>query len=109
MSDRADDLRVLRACVSEWDCKRDLAEDDGVDEPNWYEPFASMLADLENGKWDALTERQRAWVRGVHERLFDEPIYLNLHSAGKVPRGLREVPTPEVLTRRPLKPPSGRA
>jgi hypothetical protein len=100
-----DDRKLLRECLAEWD---ERPERD-IDEPNWRAPFQRMADDLDSGKWLRLTEKQSAWVAGVHEKLFDAPKYLNLHSAGKVPRGLREVATPEVLTRRPLKPPGGRA
>lgn len=51
-----------------------------------------------------LSDKQRAWVRGVYERLFDVPQYENLISSGKAPRG-REVPTPSVLQNLPKKPP----
>ena len=87
------DRMMLRECIEK-----------GNDEP-WVEPFENMLDDLDAEKWPTLTERQRAWVKGVHAKLFGEvPEYLNLVSSGRVPRG-RDVPTPEVLTRRPLKPP----
>lgn len=100
---RDEDLKLLRACVSEWETKSDLAD---IDEPNWFEPFREMLANLESGRYLALTEKQRAWVRGVHERLFDVPTYENLFSAGKVPRGgYGATPTPEVLKHLPKRPP----
>ena len=87
------DKLMLRECVEK-----------GNDEP-WVEPFENMLDDLDAEKWPALTERQRAWVKGVHEKICGgTPEYLNLVSSGRVPRG-REVPEPEVLKRRPLKPP----
>lgn len=88
------DRMMLRECLAR-----------ATDESEWGEAFESMLDDLDAEKWPTLTERQRAWVKGIHARLFGEkPEYLNLVSSGRVPRG-REVPTPEVLTRRPLKPP----
>jgi hypothetical protein len=107
VSNRDNDLALLRACIAEWYSKRDAAEDDGVEEPNWYEPFRGMLAGLTSGAWDALTEKQRRWVKGVHERLFDEPQYENLFSSGKVALGgYGKTPTPEVLKKPlPMKPP----
>lgn len=105
MNDLENDLRVLRACIARID-----EQPEDADKPDWYEPFSSMVDDLTASKWPSLTERQRAWVRGVHGRLFDEPQYENLWSSGKVPRGnYGKTPTPEVLQRRPLKPPGGRA
>jgi hypothetical protein len=98
-----DDLRMLRACIARYD------ESDSDDEPGWYRPFTRMLDDIESGKWKGLSVRQSQLVRGVHCRLFDEPTYENAWSAGRVPRGnYGKTPTPEVLLKRPLKPP-GRA
>lgn len=54
-----------------------------------------------------LSERQRAWVRGVYETVFDAPVYENLASSGNLCRG-REV---ELLVERmpkPKKPPARR-
>ena len=78
------DLKLLRACIGEWQSKREAAEEDDVDEPSWFEPFISMEADLVSGRWPCLTEKQRRWVKGVHEHLFDEPQYENLFSSGKL-------------------------
>jgi len=78
------------------------------------EAFADMRFDLQAyggmeipsaPKYHQLTDRQRQWVTAVHERLV--PAYENLVSRGLVPRG-REVPEPEVLKNRPLKPPTRR-
>ena len=55
----------------------------------------------------ALSDKQRQWVRGVYEKIFDEPQCLNLWSSGRVPRG-REVPTPAVLQNLPKRPPGAR-
>lgn len=54
-----------------------------------------------------LSEKQKEWIRGVHERLFDAPSYENAWSNGKVPKG-REVETPAVLRNLPKKPPPRR-
>lgn len=91
---------MLRACVQRVD------QGDADDEPPWYQPFCSMVEKIDSGKWTYLTDRQRGWVRGVYEKLFDEPQYDNLWSSGKVPKGnYGKTPTPEVLLKRPLKPP----
>lgn len=72
----------------------------------WPTHFASMLERFETGR--APSEGQRAYVGDVYEGVADEPTYQNLWSSGKVPRGLREVPTPAVLQNLPLKPPGRR-
>lgn len=71
------------------------------------EAFASMRFDLTTygpGPFEVfkLSEKQRAWVTSVYERLV--PQYSNLVSRGLVPRG-REVPTPAVLKNLPKRPP----
>jgi hypothetical protein len=62
-------------------------------------PFQDMLS-----RGLVLTDKQRNWLRVTHERITGKPNYVNAFSAGSVPRG-KEVPTPEVLKHRPLKPP----
>jgi hypothetical protein len=78
------------------------------------EAFADMRFNLgvyggmtipSKGKFQQLTDKQRTWVTEVHERIV--PTYANLVSRGLVPRG-KEVPEPEVLKNRPLKPPQRR-
>jgi hypothetical protein len=66
--------------------------------------FEDMLIQLEENRIAALSQKQRDWVL----RVLDVPVYENLVSAGKVPRG-REVVTPTVLLNRPLKPPTRRS
>lgn len=64
-------------------------------------PFEDMLA----RDFPRLTDKQRAWAKGLLERYAGGPsTYENLWSSGKVPRG-KDVPTPEVLRNLPLKPP----
>jgi hypothetical protein len=104
MTQRDDDIAMLRRLIAE----ATKATDDGVDEPPWFDAFGGMLVDLESGRWNQLTEKQRLWARGVTERAFDEPTYENVFSAGKIPRGLHEVPTPAVLQNLPMKPPGRR-
>jgi hypothetical protein len=68
------------------------------------EMLASMRFDLtayDNGMFLQLTEKQRAMVAGVHERIVGKP--LTRLTAGEIPRG-REVPTPAVLQNLPKKP-----
>jgi len=92
---RQEDLRVLR----------ELAQED-----DFPEAFSSMLVNLESGRWDHLTARQRAWVNDVAERHGIEPSSGEVDDApevirltrGPIPRG-REV---DLLVKdRPLKPP----
>lgn len=70
------------------------------------EAFTDMRCDLvgyDSGDgFRELTGPRRTWAKKVHERVV--PQYENLVSRGLVPRG-REVPTPAVLQRLPLKPP----
>ena len=63
-----------------------------------------MLDRMENGRIDFLTEKQRGYVRGVYEKVMQTPIYENLISSGKAPRG-KEVPTPAILLNLPKHPP----
>jgi hypothetical protein len=97
---RHDDMRMLQEILDaaqSWDDERVEAMESTL------AAFVDMLSRLERGGRD-LSEKQRAWVSGVHENVTGTPNYENAWSAGKVPRG-REVATPEVLKRLPLKPP----
>lgn len=94
MSD--DDARLLMEVLRYVEDRHD-DPDERTDIP--YRAFKGML-----DRGEPLSDKQRAWVRGVHERLFDEPKYENLVSGGRVPRG-REVPTPAVLRDLPKRPP----
>jgi hypothetical protein len=98
-----DDLEVmLRRCLA-------LADENEEAEARFnVGAFRDILGRIESGRLRNLSASQRLWICDVHEKLFDEPTYQNLFSAGKVPRGLREVPTPAVLQNRPLKPPGRR-
>lgn len=64
------------------------------------EAFQSMLDSLDS--FQILTTKQRDIVTKAHARF--HPVYENLVSDGKVPRG-KEVPEPEALRHKPLKPP----
>jgi hypothetical protein len=74
------------------------------------EAFTAMRADLAawgiDGGFRELSEGRRRWLRLVMQRVV--PHYENLVSRGLVPRG-KEVPTPPVLQRLPMKPPRKRA
>jgi hypothetical protein len=94
VSRRDDDIALLKRALVLIDTRR---EDRYV---RARDPFEEMLVRLEEGRQTLLTGKQLKWVRDV----LDEPTYENLVSAGKVPRG-REVATPAVLLRRPLRPP----
>ena len=63
----------------------------------WFEVFQEFWE-----RYKPLTERQRAWLKGVADRLEArlEPDYVNAWSAGKVPRKLTETEVPAVLRRR---------
>ncbi len=72
------------------------------------EAFEDMLSKIE--RRGPLSSRQRAWVKATlaGEKYDAPPEYENLVSSGRVPRG-REVPEPEALKHRPLKPPQRRS
>ena len=102
---RATDLKMLNELLN-----------DHADELNdsETEAFASMRFNLnayastscaQSPGFQQLTDKQRAWVTAVYERIV--PQYANLVSRGLVPRG-REVPTPEVLKNLPKRPPPRR-
>ena len=86
---RASDLTMLQELLDEHD----------LSEPQ-REMLTSMLEGLDS--FQVLSERQRTVVQDIHDRL--HPKYQNLVSDGLVPRG-REVPEPEALRHKPLKPP----
>jgi hypothetical protein len=71
-------------------------------EPKELDLFEKWFEELDDGKRESLTERERLWVNDVIDR--EEPRYANLVSRGLVPRG-KEVETPAVLKVLPLKPP----
>jgi hypothetical protein len=111
MSRRDDDIERLHRCLVEASRRYEADGEDGTfEEPSWERPFRRMRSDLESNRFEELTDKQRAWVHGVCEKLFDEPTYSNDWSSGKVPRGdALKTPTPEVLKRPlPLKPPGRR-
>jgi hypothetical protein len=97
MSQRDDDIKLLRAAIGK------VADSDDPVDYSTAEAFERMLSDLTEGRWYNLTEKQRAWAADVA----DQPLYVNLHSSGKVPDGLglSRVKTPEVLKNLPKKPP----
>jgi len=72
-------------------------------EKDAFTDMRSSLAAYGNGVGRRqLSDRQRAWVKATLERVV--PQYENLVSRGLVPRG-KEVPTPEVLKKLPMRPP----
>lgn len=93
MSRRDEELKMLGELLDEH--VSDLSESE-------VEAFQDMRAGLRERKFPDLTVKQHAWVERVYKKLV--PVYENLISSGKAPRG-REVPTPDVLKRLPLKPP----
>jgi hypothetical protein len=95
MSQRDDDLKMLQKLL-----------DGHLDEltDREAEAFADMRLTLTAytgvSGFEQLTDKQRAWVTSVHERIV--PQYANLVSRGLVPRG-REVPS--MVGPLPKKPP----
>ncbi len=92
----AEDARILREVLTAFEV---LDEDD-----RHYDIRARVAFDFMLSRGRELSEKQRAWVLGVHERLCGTPHYENSWSAGQVPRG-REVETPSVLRQLPKRPP----
>jgi hypothetical protein len=98
----SDDLKMLDACIR-W--ARDH-EDEASE--RWRDAFENMRSRL--SVFGSLTAKQRVWVSGIYEKLFDEPTYENAWSAGKISAGSSlKTNVPEVLRRPlPMKPPGRR-
>lgn len=96
-----DDFSMLRQLVAKATELDELDDDESefLFPENARRAFREML---DRGR--PLSDRQRAWVRGVYEKVFDTPTYENEVSAGKVPRG-REVVLLVDAMPKPLKPP----
>ena len=104
MSQRDSDLKLLNELL-------DKHADEMTDVET--EAFAGMRFDItayDGPQYHQLTEKQRAWVKSVYERIV--PVYANLVSQGLVPKG---TPTAEsraldAMLARPkvLKPPPRR-
>jgi hypothetical protein len=75
-----------------------------LDEHDLSESTREMLTSMQESldSFNVLSEKQRKVVHDIHDHL--HPKYQNLVSDGLVPRG-REVPEPEALRHKPLKPP----
>jgi hypothetical protein len=107
-AEREEDLRMVTECLDFFDSMR--ADEDSANSlamatlDKAATAFEGWLPKLEENPHYFLSEKQRGWLRGVYEKLFQAPVYENLVSSGKVPRG-REVPTPIVLQNLPKKPP----
>lgn len=86
--------------------EEEQAKDDAFPKTT-QDAFRLMLRSLQSGAKLVLSDRQRAWVKDVYEKVFDDPQYENLVSRGLVPRG-KEVETPAVLRNLPLRPPGRR-
>lgn len=99
-----DDAKMLRACLA-WADEQEKDRDLDENEEKWRGAFHDMI-----DRWRLLTDRQRQYVKGVFERLFDEPLYENAFSAGKIPLGTAlATPVPAVLQKPlPMKPPPRR-
>lgn len=98
MSSRKEDLKLLAELLN----TPHVTDDDVYDRPPpgrlsvlERERFDDMQRKLlfspalgERGRrQEELTERQRSWVKGIYERVFDVPQYENLMSSGKAPVG----------------------
>lgn len=75
-----------------------------LDDSELSDDRREMLTSMRNGldSFHVLSTKQRKVVQDIHDHLY--PKYKNLVSDGLVPRG-REVPEPEALRHKPLKPP----
>jgi hypothetical protein len=106
----ADDLGMLRQLVAKAD-EIDEMDDEGRYFYDFQErhrkSFRDILDRMENGKLYKLSESQRGYIRGIYERVFQSPVYENLVSEGKVPRG-KEVKLLVDAMPKPLKPPGRR-
>jgi len=93
---RKNDLEMLSKLLAESDL-----------DPSEREAFTDMQRHLRDRPSAILTEKQRAWVRGVLVRF--EPQYENLVSSGKV-SNTTKVETIDLLKREnlPLRPPGRR-
>jgi len=95
---REEDLRLLEDLLCNHD--HELS-------PTELEAFADMRDDLlaygTGEGYRELTVPRRSWLQKTLARV--APQYENLVSRGLVPRG-REVPTPAVLQKLPMKPPA---
>jgi len=98
------ELLMLRGLVARGRELEERGEEDAYLQGHVLRAFSEMLDRMETGRQTKLSDKQRAWVKSVYERVFEQPVYENLVSRGLVPRG-REVATPEVLKNLPLKPP----
>lgn len=99
------DLDKLRALVARFDqMEVDEELDDSTE--SHAKAFRDMLKRLELGDQQSLTQKQRQYLGGIHERMMGEPDYVNIASSGKLCRG-REVETPPMLRREnlPMRPP----
>lgn len=100
MTQRDDDLAMLKTLL-------DNHIGDGLTEGE-VEAFADMRFNLHayanlpaQHRFAHLTEKQRAWLTSVHERIVLQ--YANLVSRGLAPRG-KEVLTPSALQNLPKRP-----
>lgn len=96
-----EDAKLLRACIAFYK-HRDEVESLDENEAKHLAAFESMYA-----LYRPLSSKQKSYLKGIFERLFDEPLYENAFSAGKIPLGeALKTPVPEVLLKPlPMKPP----
>jgi hypothetical protein len=109
MSQREEDLRMLRQVTDNIDEIGSLDQDDEDSyQATMYMAFKGMIQSLTDGDQRQLSDKQRQWVKREADKV--APEYENLVSLGKVPRG-REVPTLPVLDplKLPKRPPPRRS
>jgi hypothetical protein len=103
MSERETDLKLLNELLAHKEQTR--ADGEPLLSGKEEKAFSEMLENLD--RFHQLTDKQRQWVMGVHERVIGTPQYLNMWSSGTIPRG-KEVPEPKALQYKPLRPPPRR-
>ena len=96
-------LEMLQCLVDHLNASE--VDDDAV---RWANSMRDMLDRHERGKLFAFTAKQKSYIAETYEKLFDEPVYENLVSAGKVPVGEIKTPVPDVLLKPLPKKPPGR-
>jgi hypothetical protein len=102
---------MLRELVAESTANFLRARAEGTDEtePPWAISMVDMWTRYTNGRLSVFTAKQAAYIRETHEKVFDDPIYTNDFSAGRVPLGSAlKTAVPDVLKKPLPKKPPGR-
>ena len=81
----------------------------GEEEPRWASSMQDMWDRYTRGRLSMFSDKQKAYIRETHEKVFDEPHYENLASSGKLALGeALRTPVPDVLKKPLPKKPPGR-